>query len=273
MTKVPWKGGETSSKVFMATKTGQCVSVNQMISTQVGFIAQLKGTLIKKCYTAATIFVDHYSRLKYIHLMTKLTSEETMEAKQAFEHFAKQHGVRILHHHCGNGRFSDNALKNSCSAKGQQLTFCEVNAHFQNGIAEKAIRDFQESARKQLLHARQRWPAAIHLALWPYALRSAIHLYNTLPVLEDGTSRLERVSSIQIGRKMKHHHAFGCPVFALVNDLAAGSSILHWSPHACLGVNLGSSPSHAGNVYLVLIHIQEVSHRSITADLTTSLRW
>ena len=54
-----------------------------MILTQVGFIAQLKGTLTKKCYTAATVFFDHNSRLKYIHLMTKLTSEEPMEAKQA----------------------------------------------------------------------------------------------------------------------------------------------------------------------------------------------
>jgi hypothetical protein len=167
-----------------------------MILKQVGFIAQLKGTLTKKHYTAATIFVDHYSRLKYVHLMTRLTSEETMEAKQAFEHFANQHCVHILHYHCDNGRFADNAFKNSCSAKGQQLTFCGVNAHFQNGIAEKAIRDLQESARKQLLHARQQWPAAIHLALWPYALRNAVHLHNTLPVLEGGTSRLECFSSI-----------------------------------------------------------------------------
>ncbi len=174
-----------------------------------GFIAQLKGTLTKKRYTAATIFVDHYSWLKYIHLMTKLTSEETMEAKQAFEHFAEQHGVCILHYHCNSGRFADNAFKNSCSTKRQQLTFCGVNAHFQNGIAEKAIRDLQESARKQLLHAPQCWPAAIHLALWPYALRSAVNLHNTLPVLEDGTTRLERFSSIRIGSKMKHHHAFG----------------------------------------------------------------
>jgi hypothetical protein len=127
--------------VFVATKAGQCVSVDQLISTQVGFIAQLKGTLTKKRYTAATIFVDHYSWLKYIHLMTKLTSEETMEAKQAFEHFAEQHGVCILHYHCDNGRFADDAFKNSCSAKGQQLTFCGVNAYFQNGIAKKAIRD------------------------------------------------------------------------------------------------------------------------------------
>jgi hypothetical protein len=253
MTKVPWRGREASSEVFVATKVGQCVSVDQLVSMQVGLIAQLKGTLTKKHYTAATVFVDHYSRLKYIHLMTKLTSEETMDAKRAFEHFAEQHGIHILHYHCNNGQFADNAFKNSCSAKGQQLTFCGVNAHFQKGIAEKAIRDLQESAQKQLLHVCQCWPAAIHLALWPYALRSAVNLHNTLSVLEDGTSRLERFSSIRIGSKMKHHHAFGCPVFALENDLAAGSPIPHWSPRTCLiGVNLGSSPSHARNVSLVL---------------------
>jgi hypothetical protein len=81
MTKVPWKGQETSSKVFVATKEGQCVSVDQMISMQVSFIAQLKGTLTKKSYTVATIFIDHYLRLKYVHLMTRLTSEVTIVAK------------------------------------------------------------------------------------------------------------------------------------------------------------------------------------------------
>jgi hypothetical protein len=60
MTKVPCKGQETSSKVFVATKAGQCVSVDQVILMQVGFIAQLKGTLTKKRHTAATVFVDHY---------------------------------------------------------------------------------------------------------------------------------------------------------------------------------------------------------------------
>ncbi len=84
MVKVLWKGQETSFKVFVAMKAGQCVSVDQMMLTQVGFIAQLKGTLTKKRYTAATVFVDHYSRLKYIHLVTKLTYKERVEAKQAF---------------------------------------------------------------------------------------------------------------------------------------------------------------------------------------------
>jgi hypothetical protein len=62
-----------------------------------------------------------------------------------------------------------------------------VNAHFQNDIAERAIQDLSESACKQLLHAHARWPAAVHFALWPYALRNAALLHNSLPVLEDGT--------------------------------------------------------------------------------------
>ncbi len=51
---------------------------------------------------------------------------------------------------------------------------------------------------------------------------------------------------------MAHSHTFACPVFALQNELAAGNSISKWSPRARLGLNLGPSPMHARNVYLVL---------------------
>ena len=253
-TKIPWRGKESASshEVFVATKPGECVSVDQMVSTQVGFFAQMKGKLTLHRYRGATIFVDHFSRLRFIHLMRDSSSEETIKAKRAFEQFAADHGVKILHYHCDNGRFADNAFKGSCESARQRLTFCGVNAHFQNGIAERAIRDLSESARKQLLHARARWPAAVHLALWPYALRSAALLFNSLPVLEDGTSRLKKFSLIRVGMNMKHLHTFGCPVFALNNALAAGSSIPKWSPRACIGLNLGPSPMHARNVYLVL---------------------
>ncbi len=116
-----------------------------------------------------------------------------MLAKQAFEKFAAKHGVCILNYHCDNGQFSDNAWKQSCEASCQQLTFCCMNAHFQNGISERAIWD---SARKLLLHACACWPAAVHFALWPYALHNAALLHNSLPVLEDGMLRLELFSSI-----------------------------------------------------------------------------
>jgi len=254
MNKIPWRGKITkaSHEVFIATKPGECVSVDQMASTKVRFFTQMKGKLTKRSYRCATIFVNHYSRLRFVHLQINDSSTETLAAKRAFETFAAEHGVKILHYHCDNGCFHDNAFKQACHDAQQQLTFCGVNAHFQNGIAECSIRDLLESARMQLLHARACWPQAVHFALWPYALRNAALLHNTLLVLEDGTSRLELFSSIHVGSNMKHVHTFGCPVFVLQNALASGKFLPRWSPHTHLGLNLGLSPTHARNVYLVL---------------------
>ncbi len=125
-----------------------------------GFFAQLKGSLTKKQYRYCTVIVDHFSQLSFVHLHIDDSAAETMLVKQAFEKFAAKHSVRILHYHCDNGQFSDNAWKQSCKASRQQLTFCGVNAHFQNGMAKRAIQDLLESTRKQLLHACACWQAA-----------------------------------------------------------------------------------------------------------------
>ena len=109
----------------------------------------MKGKLTKKRYRCATIFVNHFSRLRFIHLQTDDSSEETLAAKRAFKTFAAKHGVRIHNYHCDNGCFYNNAFKQACHDARQQLTLCGVNAHFQNGIAERSIRDLSESARKQ----------------------------------------------------------------------------------------------------------------------------
>jgi len=69
MTKVPWRTlSKASNKVHEATYPGECVSMDQMESTRAGFVAQLKGCLTTKRYKAATIFVDHFSGLRYVHL-------------------------------------------------------------------------------------------------------------------------------------------------------------------------------------------------------------
>jgi hypothetical protein len=124
ITKITWHGKESKSshKVFTATKPGETVSVNQMVSTKVGVFT-----------------------------------------KQVFEKFTAEHGIRIHHYHCDNGLYADNAFKESCKSSHQRLTFCGVNAHFQNGIA------IVESERKQLLRAHALWTAAVHFAQWPYA--------------------------------------------------------------------------------------------------------
>jgi hypothetical protein len=124
--------------------------------------------------------------------------------------------------------------------RGQRLTFCGVNAHFQNGQAEKAIRDLSESARKQLLHAQAWWPSVIHLSLWPYALRTPAPaaLHNTLPTLDGGISRLEQFSSIRVGARLQKIHVFGAPVFSLSNELGSGISFVKMES----AVPTGNSP-------------------------------
>jgi len=96
MTKIPWRGKEpkSSHKVFTATKPVETASVGQMVSTKVGFFAQLKGKLTKKRYRCCTIFVDHYSRLHFLHNQIDDSFVETVATKHAFEKFATKHGHR-----------------------------------------------------------------------------------------------------------------------------------------------------------------------------------
>jgi hypothetical protein len=256
MTKRPWrtKASPSQVKTVVVTGPGDCVSVDQLESSTPGFVAHLKGILTKRRYTCATVFVDHYSRLGYVHMQQQLTSDETVEAKHAFEAFSRSQGVTIKHYHADNGRFADNALlKDIKEARpSQSITYCGVNAHFQNGIAEKRIRDLQEPARKQLLHAKARWPAAVTTNLWPYALRNTQHMRNSLPDSKDGTCPFERFSGVEVAPNLKSNHTFGCPVYALNSRLASGKTIPKWNPRARVGLYIGPSPRHARNVSLVL---------------------
>jgi hypothetical protein len=175
-----------------------------------------------------------------------------VQAKTAFETLANTHGVTIKHYHCDNGRFADNAYLDHVTKSGHTISYCGVNAHFQNGIAEKRIRDLQERARKQLLHAKAHWPSAIELNLWPYALRNANHLLATIPDREDGSCPLERFSQSNVSPLLKSNHTFGCPVYALQNRLQARGHLPKWNSRARLGIYLGPSPRHASSVSLVL---------------------
>ena len=109
-TRRPWRSKTPDNKDETArtiTKPGECVYVDQLESTTPGLLAQLKGTLTKLRYKAATIFIDHYSRLSYVHLQKTTSADETVLAKEAFEWYAAAHGVTVRHYHADNGRFTD----------------------------------------------------------------------------------------------------------------------------------------------------------------------
>eukprot|EP00978_Attheya_sp_CCMP212_P038830 scaffold196406_cov35-Attheya_sp.AAC.1 len=100
-TKKKWrdKTRKNEDEPEKVTKPGQVVSVDQMVSPTPGLIAQMTGILTTKRYTYATVFVDQYSRFSYVHLQKTATAVETIEAKKAFERYAKDSGIMIRAYH------------------------------------------------------------------------------------------------------------------------------------------------------------------------------
>jgi len=81
MTRCTWQTKAPYATVpKVGTKPGQYISVDQLDATVPGFIAQIKGSPMIKTYNYVTIFVDHYSKLGYIHLQETLTSDDTVKA-------------------------------------------------------------------------------------------------------------------------------------------------------------------------------------------------
>ena len=252
-TRRAWRTKATQKrKLQVATRPGQCVSVDQMESPTPGFIAQMKGSLTRGRYRYATVYVDHFSRASFVYLQRTLTSAETLESKRAFERYSNQRGIDIKHYHADNGRFADNLFRNDVGSKGQTISYCGVNAHWQNGIAEKKIRDLTEQARTVLLFAQNRWPEAVAVNLWPYALRSANDSINHAPRLADNIIPMEAFTGTDSPLRIREQHTFGCPVYALNSKLQGGKSIPKWHERARVGIYLGLSPQHSRSVALVL---------------------
>ena len=122
-----------------ATRPGEIISVDQLESPTGGFIAQIAGFLTKKRYKYATVYVDQFSNRTFVRLQKTSTASETIEGKKAFEYEARQLGIRIEHYHADNGIFKAKEWVQDCIDNEQGLTFCGVNAHHQNGVAEKKL--------------------------------------------------------------------------------------------------------------------------------------
>jgi len=97
------KGAQALGALRCATYAGHCVAVDQCESPTPGLVAQIKGIPTKKRYTCATVFVDLFSNFSFVHFQYTTNAQETLEAKLAFEYYAKSHGVSIRAYHADNG--------------------------------------------------------------------------------------------------------------------------------------------------------------------------
>lgn len=255
-TKKPWRGKPSIQQQDsnQATKPGHVVSVDQMVSPTPGLIAQMTGFLTTKRYKYATVFVDQFTRLGFVYLQKSASAEETVEAKKAFEAYSRRQGIHVENYLADNGIFKAHGWVAECKQARQGLTFAGVNAHHQNGVAERRIRELQELARASLIHASHRWPDAVTANLWPYAIRMANDAINHTPSFQhkERRSPMELFAKTQVVSNPKHWKPFGCPVYVLENELQSGGPFHKWRHRSKMGVYVGRSPQHDRNVALVL---------------------
>ena len=102
--------------------------------------------MIRALIWGATVFVDYASRWVKVYLMQDATGDLTLEVKNAFEQDCMTRNVVPKRYHADNGRFVENSFKEDCVRKMQNLTFCCVGAHHQNGVSERIIKDLTLSS-------------------------------------------------------------------------------------------------------------------------------
>lgn len=94
-------------------------------------------------------------------------------------------------YHTDNGVFKSKQFMEALGVDKQKITFCGVDAHFQNGVAENSVKMVVQKARTMMLHAALRWPGYSEQELWPMALSHAVHLHNHTPSMKNQLAPVE----------------------------------------------------------------------------------
>ena len=180
-----------------------------------------------------------------------------------------------------NGIFKIKAFQNDVDKLNQQLDFCGVDAHHQNGVAERAIRTIIESARTMLLHAITKWPSKVTFDLWIFAIRQAITIYNNTPRKDLNWCTPEEVFAGMTNPEdrtkysfIKELKTFGCPCYVLNTKSTPTKRLNKWTSKSTKCIYLGKSRSHSSNVALVLnlsnYHISPQYHIVFYEQFTTA---
>ena len=105
-----------------------------------------------------------------------------------------------------------------------------------------------------MLHGRRMWTNMIDEMLWPFAIKYVAERLNSLQVDLTGQTTESTLHGVEIEDiPVKSYHTLFCPTYVLdarrQNSRGAGPP--KWEPRSQIGLYLGHSLVHAGNVALV----------------------
>ena len=220
-----------------AARPGDRVCVDQFLSSKPG---RLENTYGKESdddrYHGGTLFVDCALACIKLKLQISLRTGETLTGKHEFERFASLHGVTIKKYRADNHPFSSAEFKADIELLDQELDFSGVGAHFQNGVAERAIQTVTYWSRAMLLHQMRKWPEAWDEALWPFALEQAVYLWNNLPRSRSGLTPLKLFTGTKQAPNsvLSNARVWGCPAYVLDPKLQDGHKLPKWKKRSRL---------------------------------------
>jgi hypothetical protein len=233
------------------TKPGDGVSSDGLESGTPGRPFTTKGSSSKLCYNYVSLWVDHMSTYVYVTLHASKAATELVRSKLEFKTFAARYNVKIKNIRADNGVYSANLFREACLRGQQNLSFCGVEAHWQNGIAERFIGTITQRARTILLHAMAKWPDVIKEDMWTFALHHAVHFHNS-SIRKDKTITPYEAFTGQVPRwSISDFRVWGSPTYILQNELQDGSSINRWKPRSWTGVYVGNSTCHSSGIPLI----------------------
>jgi hypothetical protein len=233
------------------TAPGDGVSSDGMEAGCPGRMLTTHGLPSTRRLKYCSFWIDHYSQFVYVTMHESKKAEELLRSKSEFEEYAAKFGINIKNIRADNGVYTAKAIKESCTKKQQNLTFCAVGAPWQNGIAERFIRSIVQQARTILLHAMAKWPEVITEDMWPFAIRHMVHFHNSSIRRDKQQSPHQLFTGEESPWLLKDFRVFGCPTYVLHKRLQDGDAYSKWKARSWLGVYIGPSSCHASNIPLI----------------------